>query len=69
MDREGFILAEFESRLFDAAKQFVGWAVGAVMRSRGHEIVGRSRVPGGLFTVGAIWSGEPIVNPEMSQAA
>jgi hypothetical protein len=43
----------------DAAKQYVGWAVGAIMRQHGHEIVGRSRVPGGLFTVGAIWSGEP----------
>jgi hypothetical protein len=47
-------------REFDAAKQFVGWAVGSVMRHHGHGIIGRSRVPGGLFTVGAIWSGEPI---------
>jgi hypothetical protein len=58
-----------DRREFDAAKQFVGWAVGVIMRSRGHVIVGRSRAPGGLFTVGAIWSGEPMVNPEMSQAA
>jgi hypothetical protein len=43
-------------REFDAAKQFVGWAAGAVMRSHGHEIVGKKRVPGSLFTVGAIWS-------------
>jgi hypothetical protein len=56
-------------REFDAAKQFVGWAVGVIMRAHGHVIVGRSRVPGGLFTVGAIWSGEPTVNPEMSRAA
>src|SRR5712692_421540 len=54
---------------FDAAKQFVGWAVGVIMRAHGHVIVGRSRVPGGLFTVGAIWSGEPAVNPELSRAA
>jgi hypothetical protein len=46
-------------REFDASKQFVGWAMGSVMRDRGHEIIGLSRVPGGLFTVGAIWSGEP----------
>ena len=46
-------------REFDAAKQFVGWAVGQIMRDHAHKIVGRSRVPGGLFTVGAIWSAEP----------
>ena len=34
---------------FDAAKQFVGWAVGQMMRDRGHTVVGRSRVPGGLL--------------------
>jgi len=39
------------------------------MRAHGHGIVGRSRVPGGLFTVGAIWSSEPTVNPEIGQAA
>src|SRR5438309_575074 len=44
-------------REFDAAKQFAGWVVGSVMRDHGHAIIGRSRVPGGLFTVGAIWSG------------
>jgi hypothetical protein len=54
---------------FDAAKQFVGWAVGAVMRGHGHEIVGRCRVPGGLFTVGSIWSAEPVVKPKLSRAA
>ena len=48
---------------FDTAKKFIGWAVGTIMRDRGHEVVGRRRVPGGLFTVGAIWSGEPTSNP------
>jgi hypothetical protein len=47
-------------REFDAAKQFVGWAVGRIMRHHGHETVGRSRVRGGLFTVGANWSPDPI---------
>lgn len=56
-------------RELDAAKQFIGWAVGAVMSGHGHEIVGKKRVPGDLFTVGAIWSGEPIVQPETKQAA
>lgn len=56
-------------REFDAAKQFIGWAIGTVMRAHGHVIIGRSRVPGGLFVVGSIWSAEPTVNPEMSQAA
>ena len=50
-------------REFDAAKQFAGWTVGSVMRDHGHAIIGRSRVPGGLFTVGAIWSGEPKAYP------
>jgi hypothetical protein len=39
---------------FQAAKQFVGWAVGQIMRDHGHKTVGRWRVPGSLFTVGAI---------------
>ena len=51
-------LRRSDRREFDAAKQFVGWAVGRIMRHHGHETVGRSRVPGGLFTVGAIWSSE-----------
>jgi hypothetical protein len=46
---------------FDAAKQYVGWAVGRIMRANGHAIVGSSRVPGGLFTVGAIWGGGDLV--------
>jgi predicted DNA-binding protein (UPF0251 family) len=53
---------------FDATKQFIGWAVATVMRAHGHAIVGRCRVPGGLFTVGAIWSAEPV-EPKMRQAA
>ena len=44
---------------FDVAKQFVGWAVAQIMRARGHTVVGRSRVRGGLFTVGTIWSAGP----------
>jgi hypothetical protein len=54
---------------FHAGKQFVGWAVGAVMRGHGHIVVGRSRVPGGLFTVGAIWSAEPKPYPAQNRAA
>jgi hypothetical protein len=56
-------LRRSDRREFDAAKQFAGWAVGCVMRDHGHAIIGRSRVPGGLFTVGAIWSGEPKAHP------
>jgi hypothetical protein len=37
-----------------------GWAVGCIMRDHRHKAVGRSRVPGQLFTVGALWSAEPI---------
>jgi len=44
---------------FDAAKTFVGWAVAHIMRARGHMVVGRSSVPGGLFTIGAIWNAGP----------
>jgi len=51
-------LRRSERREFDRAKQYVGWAIGAIMREHGHAITGRSRVPGGLFTVGAIWSAE-----------
>ena len=58
-----------DRRAFDAAKQFVGWAVGRIMRDHGHKTVGRSRVPGGLFTVGAIWSGEPQVYSARRRAA
>jgi hypothetical protein len=52
-------LRRSDRREFDAAKQFVGWVVAGILRNHGHQIIGRSRVPGGLFTVGAIWSGEP----------
>jgi len=58
-----------DRREFDAAKQYIGWAIGVVMRSHGHEIVGKKRVPGGLFTVGATWTGEPITQPAAKQAA
>jgi len=45
---------------FDSAKQFVGFYVGSIMRRHGHSIVKKSvRVPGKLFTVGALWSPEP----------
>jgi hypothetical protein len=54
-------LRRSDRREFDAAKRFVGWAVATVMRDQGYKIIGRSRVPGGLFTVGAIWNGEPKV--------
>ena len=40
-------LRRTKQREFDAAKQFVGWAAGKIMRNHGHKIVGRSRVPGG----------------------
>jgi uncharacterized cupin superfamily protein len=35
----------------------------------GTVIVGKKRVPGGLFTVGTIWSGEPTTQPATGQAA
>jgi hypothetical protein len=41
------------------AKQYVGWAIGGIMRAQARKILGRSRVPG-LFTVGAIWSRFPM---------
>jgi hypothetical protein len=56
-------LEKADPKEFNAAKQFVGWAVGAVMRSHGHKMVGRSRVPGRLFTMGAIWSAAPAAQP------
>jgi hypothetical protein len=60
-------LRRTKQREFDAAKQFVGWAAGKIMRNHGHKIVGRSRVPGGLFTVGAIWTADPATD-ELSGA-
>jgi hypothetical protein len=53
-------------REFTVAKQYVGWALGVVMRNHGHEVVGRSRVPGKLFTMGAIWSAEPAAQSSCS---
>jgi len=47
---------------FNRAKQFVGWMVAGAMRYHGHKIVGRSRVPGGLFTVGTIWTADPATD-------
>lgn len=45
---------------FHSAKQFVGFYVGLIMRRHGHSIVKKSvRVPGKMFTVGALWSPEP----------
>ncbi len=45
---------------FDAAKQFVGWLTGVIMRRHQHVIVRKSAsVPGKLFNVAAVWSGEP----------
>jgi len=45
---------------FDAAKQFVGWLTGVIMRRHWHVIVRKSaRVPGKLFNVAAVWSSEP----------
>jgi hypothetical protein len=45
----------------DFAKQAVGAFVGNVMRANGHEILRRGRVPGDLFTYGALWSEFPVV--------
>jgi hypothetical protein len=45
---------------FDAAKQFVGWFTGEIMRRHGHRIIRKSKsVPGQLFNVGAVWSAAP----------
>ena len=55
---------------FDAAKQFVGWLTGVIMRRHGHVIVKKSaRVPGKLFNVGAVWSGERSETQDDRQAA
>ena len=62
-------LRRTDPKQFAAAKQFVGWAVGQVMRQHGHNIVGRCRVPGRLFTMGAIWSATPIRSPGSPPAA
>jgi hypothetical protein len=52
---------------FGAAKQFVGWYVGEIMRQNGHVIVRKSAsVPGKLFTVGAVWGVQKV---QQTQAA
>jgi len=53
---------------FDAAKQYIGWVVGRVMRAHGHQIIKRRRVPGGLMTLGAVWTGEPVMSPVARRA-
>ena len=58
-----------DRQVFHAAKQYVGWAVGQVMRAHGHQIIKRRRVPGGLITLGATWSGEPVAGPATKKAA
>jgi hypothetical protein len=62
-------LRRSDPKVFQAAKQFVGWAVGQVMRANGHQTIGRRRVPGGLITLGAVWSAEPIATGAMKRAA
>jgi hypothetical protein len=69
VQRELEELRRSDQKAFDAAKQYIGWAVGQVMRVHGHQIIGRRRVRGGLFTLGAIWSGEPVVRPAERRAA
>jgi len=54
---------------FQAAKQYVGWAVGQVMRAHGHEVAKRRRVPGGVITQGAVWSADPIGTAATKKAA
>jgi hypothetical protein len=56
---------------FKAAKQFVGWFTGEIMRRHGHTIIQTSKsVPGKLFTVGALWSAAPtaIGSPDANAA-
>jgi len=54
-------LRESSPAAFDSAKQFVGFYVGTIMRRHGHSIIKKSvRVPGKLFTVGALWSPAPM---------
>jgi hypothetical protein len=49
----------------DFAKQALGSFVGNVMRRYGHKILRRSRVPGTVFTYGALWTGFPVDDPEV----
>jgi hypothetical protein len=62
-------LRRSDPKSFDAAKQYVGWAVGQVMRTHGHQIVGRRRVRGGLITQGAVWTSEPVIKAVTTKAA
>lgn len=60
-------LAGLDTRERDAAKQFVGWRVGEIMRRHGHEVGKKAaRVPGGFFTVGAVWAGSVVVGAALS---
>jgi len=62
-------LRRSDPKVFQAAKQFVGWAVGQVMRAHAHQTIGRRRVPGGLITQGAVWSAEPMITLVAKKAA
>lgn len=46
-------------RTDDFAKQAVGAFVGNIMRQFGHTILRRGRVPGDVFSYGAVWSPLP----------
>ena len=53
-------LRQIDPTKFDAAKQFVGWLTGVIMRRHGHTIVRKAAsVPGKLFNVAAVWSAAP----------
>ena len=62
-------LRKSDPKGFQAAKQYVGWAVGQVMRAHGHQSKGRRRVPGGVITQGAVWSAEPVIEQTAKMAA
>jgi hypothetical protein len=62
-------LRDADPTAFQAAKQYVGWAVGQVMRAHGHREVKRRRVPGGLITLGTTWDAEPVVKLAARRAA
>jgi len=54
---------------FNAAKQYAGWLSGQIMRRHRHWIVRKSAsVPGKLFSVAAVWSGEPSATASNSDA-
>jgi hypothetical protein len=62
-------LRRSDPNAFLSANQYIGWALGQVMRIHGHQVVGRRRVPGGLITQAAVWSGEPVIEPAARKAA